>query len=502
MTQLIEPADSRRARWPWLKTSGRKLWLVVGISILVLLPCIWHRKIEAGDLGSHEYNAWLSLAISRGQAPGLYIAPQWNNILADTALARLGGALGFSAAEKIVVGLSALIFFWGAFVFITVVAQRPPWFLIPALAMVAYGYTFQMGFVNYYLSIGLAFWVLALVWRGGAASWIIGLALTCLVLSAHLMGLIWLVGTAAYITLAESRLTNRIPGVRWILPILALIAIVGIHFYVAHIYQTFAPVTWHVYYFAGFDQMVLYGHRYRAIAAGLLLLTILIALPEAIRQRRNCEFWRTLRTPLELWVITLFGTAMLWADIMIPRYATGFTYIAPRLSSVTAILGLCILGFVRPRRWHAVALALCAAVFFAWMYQDTGRINRMEEAADRLVEGLPERTRVIQSIFMPPGSRVGASHILDRACIGRCFAYANYEPASRQFRIRAMPGNLLVTASSADSEAMQQGRYIVRPEDLPLAQVYQCDQKDLSRLCIRNLTAGELNGHGGYLPTY
>jgi hypothetical protein len=70
--------------------ASRKLWLATGFSILVLLPCVWHRRVEAGDLGSHLYNAWLAQLIGRGQAPRLYIVPQWNNILADLAFAWLG----------------------------------------------------------------------------------------------------------------------------------------------------------------------------------------------------------------------------------------------------------------------------------------------------------------------------------------------------------------------------------------------------------------------------
>ena len=126
-----EQADSRVASRQRLQIVSRKLWLAIGISILVLLPCIWHRRIEAGDLGSHMYNAWLSQLIGHGQAPGLYIVPQWNNVLADVALAWLSSTLGLAAAEKIVVGLSVLIFFWGAFALITVVTQRAPWSWFP-----------------------------------------------------------------------------------------------------------------------------------------------------------------------------------------------------------------------------------------------------------------------------------------------------------------------------------------------------------------------------------
>ncbi len=141
---------------------------------------------------------------------------------------------------------------------------------------------------------------------------------------------------------------------------------------------------------------------------------------------------------------------------------------------------------------------LCARCF-AWMYQDTGSIDRLEQQAEILVNRLPHVTRLIQTIATPPGSRIGG--IVDQACVGRCFAYANYEPASGQFRIRARPDSPLVTASALSSEEMQQGKYIVRSQNLPLAEIYQCDLRDLSNLCIRDLVAGELNGQPGFVPS-
>jgi hypothetical protein len=47
---------------------------------------------------------------------------------------------------------------------------------------------------------------------------------------------------------------------------------------------------------------------------------------------------------------------------------------------------------------------------------------------------------------------------------------------------------------------MQAGEYDVEDEDLPLKQIYQCDEKDLTKLCIRDLAAGEKNGRLGYKP--
>jgi len=36
------------------------LWGVLPICVQLLVPCFWHQRIEAGDLASHVYNAWLA----------------------------------------------------------------------------------------------------------------------------------------------------------------------------------------------------------------------------------------------------------------------------------------------------------------------------------------------------------------------------------------------------------------------------------------------------------
>src|SRR5580693_7769727 len=143
----------------------RGYWLrILGISVLLLAPCFWHRHIEASDLGSHLYNAWLAQLIHRGQAPGLWLAHQWTNVLFDFSLSGFGSLFGLRAAERISVSLSILIFFWGAFAFIAAAARRAPWFLAPLIALAAFGYTFHMGFFNFYLALGFSFFGLAILW--------------------------------------------------------------------------------------------------------------------------------------------------------------------------------------------------------------------------------------------------------------------------------------------------------------------------------------------------
>src|SRR5690348_6599115 len=140
----IDEMSAESQNWP--SVLMRK-WLVVALSLTVIVPCVCHRHIEAGDLGSHVYNAWLAQLIEKGQAPGMYIARQWNNVLVDWLMLHCANLFGFPAAEKIVVSACVLIFFWGVFAFVSAMSGRTPWMLAPCIAMLAYGYSFNMGFL-------------------------------------------------------------------------------------------------------------------------------------------------------------------------------------------------------------------------------------------------------------------------------------------------------------------------------------------------------------------
>src|SRR6266704_3528938 len=168
---------------PWLRMAANNTRLA-NTPTLLLLPCVWHRRIEAGDLASHVYNAWLAQLIEKGQAPGLYLSNQWNNVLFDVVLLRTAKLVGFPAAQRIIVSVCVLIFFWGVFAFVRTITERPPWFLTPCIAMLAYGYSLNMGFINYYLSLGLACFGLAILRRGSGFAWIAGALIALLAMLA------------------------------------------------------------------------------------------------------------------------------------------------------------------------------------------------------------------------------------------------------------------------------------------------------------------------------
>ena len=475
-----------------------KTWLIPVISLAMIVPCLWHRRIEAGDLGSHVYNAWLAQLIEKGQAPGLYIVHQWNNVLFDWLLLHAANTLGFAAAEKIVVSLCVLIFFWGVFSFVAAASGQAPWSLAPAIAMLAYGYSFNMGFLNYCLSLGLASFTLALLWKGRGLQRLLGVLFVSFVLLAHPIGFLWFAGTALYIALWAKFQTWW----KLAVPATAVVFLFAIHSYLMR--QTRFPVDWFhdpFYLMTGADQLTLYGQRYAVLGLVALAFGMACVFVDLISRRRDVTFWKSLQLPASLYFVALFAVAMLPENLR-PSITGGWIgLVASRLTAICGIFGLFLLACVRPRKWHLAGFGACAIVFFAFLYQDTLRLNRMESNAEALVSGLPFGTRVIATIWAEPGSRVSfIGHIADRACIGHCFSYANYEPSSGQFRIRAKPGSPVVSASDDDTEDMQAGVYDVEDEVLPLKQIYQCDEKDLTKLCIRDLASGEKNGRLGYKP--
>jgi hypothetical protein len=470
--------------WRFLRGHWRR---ITSISALLLVPCFWHRYIVAGDLDSHLYNAWLVQLIERGQAPGLWIARQWNNVLFDFMLSHLGNLLGLEAAERIAVSASVLVFFWGAFSLVSAVARRAPWFLVPCLAVLAYGWTFMMGFFNYYLSLGVSFFALALWWRGRGSERILALALAPLIWVAYPFGLIWFVGAAGYVTLA------RILPARThvFLLVLSAAGLAALGRYLSlHFPETWTPIPGLAA--NGSDQVFLYGPRYLLPARFLLMFVIACLLADVLALPRDKPALKEYALPLQLYVVVILGVSLLPGAIRLPQFAAPIMYLTQRFSSLAAVMGCCLLGIMRPRKWHLVGFAAVAALYFSLLYQDTAVLVRLEGQAERLVSPLPFGARVTSAIWTSSDLPLLSNHLVDRACIGRCFSVSNYEPSSGQFRVRALPGNTIVASNPNVSMAMQTGSYVVRREDLPLYQIYLCE-RNTANLCMRELPVGAIH---------
>ena len=471
---------------------GRDYWLrLLAISAVVIAPCLWHPRIEAGDLPSHLYNAWLTHLIKAGQAPGLWLAQRWNNVLFDFALSWLGNIASWGIAEKIAVCAAVLIFFWGAFALVCAMTRHIPWFVLPCLAMVAYGWTFEMGFMNCYISIGLVFLGLAILVRG--RGWERGLAavLAPLIWLAHPLGLVLLVTVGAYVVLAE----HLSPRHHVYLFVTSVLLLLGVHFFI-RVHYSSSGVDWRygpTFVHDGTDQLLLYGPQYMLPARLFRAFLWACFLFDVIRRRHTARWWSPYVLPLELYALISLGALLLPTGIdtrifhRMGMLSIGF--LTERLTSFSAILICCLLGTMKPQKWHLIGFAMIAALFFFVLYNDTATINRMESQLDRKVREIPPGSRVVATIVTLPG-RVFTHHIVDRACIGRCFSYDNFEPSTGQFRVRANPGNPFVLADMHSAGAAQVGDYVVRAHDLPLFDIYQCDTS-MTALCVREAAAGD-----------
>src|ERR1700745_947156 len=131
-------------------------WIAIPLfSVALLIPCLWQSGIQSADLSSHIYNAWLASQIHQGNAPGLWISSQKDNVLFDLMLEWLLVRVGPDLAQRIAVSISVLVFGWVSIRFILRVAGMNWWFAAPCVAMLAYGFIFHIGFFNFYLSLGL-----------------------------------------------------------------------------------------------------------------------------------------------------------------------------------------------------------------------------------------------------------------------------------------------------------------------------------------------------------
>jgi hypothetical protein len=464
-------------------------------SSIVLIPCFWHREIVSSDLGSHLYNAWLAQLVRHGQAPGLWMAPQHTNVLFDLLLSWFGAAFGWQASEKIAVSISVLIFFWGTFALVSAATRRAPWYLTPCIALFTYGWTFHLGFFNYYLSLGLAFFGLAILWRGTRRRWILAALFGVLSLIAHPLGFLWLIAAGAYVLIAEATQPRRY---QLLIFVAAAASLFGLHSYLWRHYDVY-PGTGPAYVFSGADQLLLFGPRYQIPEYALVAFALIALTVDIVRRRAERNFWLYYAIPAELYVLVELSVHLLPGGIHFPPPTATLALLTERLTSVSSALICCLLGAMVPRRWHFTATAAIAAIFFAFVYQDTAKVDRMEQQVVQLVSQLPPNQRVLGTIIKPAESRVLIQHILDRACIGRCFSYGNYEPSTGVFRVRALPGNPYVLGSYDDAVDVENGEYTVQLEDLPVYQVYQCSPSGTD-LCIRPLEAGEDNDRLGVHP--
>jgi len=456
---------------------------VVLLSILFLVPCFWQTRIQAGDLASHVYNVWLVSLISQGKIHGLSIVPQSTNVLFDLELDCLARHVGLDVAQRIAVSLAVLIFVWGAIAFIFAAAGRNWWFTAPCVAMLAYGFVYEIGFFNFYLSMGICLWYLAIFWD---VNWRRRIAITpllALAWVAHPFPVVWAAGTAAYIAIAQRLRPRR----RLLLLGLGLLTLVATNYILTRRYQ--CRWSWRqVFFITGANQVVIYGAKYAFILAGLLFVCFVL-LRKRVKERGLAEL--ILSVPGQLWLLNGAGVLLIPSAVNFPNYGLPFTYITDRVCLAVALMGCAVLGSVPLRTYEKIALTAMAVAFFSFLFIDTRELNRLEDGINAVVAQLPAGQRVIGSFPGWSMRVVPLQHDLDRACIGRCFSYANYEPSSRQFRVRVQAENPVILDNYLDVKAVEEGRYVVKPRDLPLYEVFLCGP-ERHDVCLNSLEAGKV----------
>ena len=399
---------------------------------------------------------------------------------------------GPGAAQRGAVSLAVLVFFWGGWSLMCAAAHRRqtsrPWFLMPLLAMLAYGRVFHFGFFNFYLSLGLVAWAMALAIRGGRLRWAGCAAVAALAWTAHPIPILWGAFATAFLLLS-GRLSNR--G-RYCLTAGAIVAVFLVR---EALTRRFAATWWtpqQAVCILGADQFWVYSPKYYFVTVVCVLLWVawLLRLAACRGFRREAaDSW------LHLCCVHAAGILLIPTSLYMGQFHYRVSFLADRMSLAGALLICALLVAARPKQRELALLAAAAALFFGLLYHDNAAMNRFEDRMAAAVRTLPPGVRVVSGVTASPWRTFAALHTIARACLERCFAYANYEASTAEFRMRVSPGSPLVMASYPEVLDMQMGKYPVRPADLPLWVVRYCGAGP--ELCVQPLHAGERFGSTG-----
>lgn len=446
---------------------------------LISVPCFWQHHIQAGDLSSHLYNAWLVNQAKAGQLNGLHVVLQFTNVLFDRLLSFLLMKSGsVVVAERIAVLVAVQIFFGGCFVLASTVARRPAWSIAPFLALLTYGAVFRMGFFNFYISVGLSTFAIALAWRNRLRRGLLAIPLLALALTAHVLPVVWALGVIGYVTVA----CQLRPSLRPWLCAVALACLAAAALFLAKFVPSGWPPSLFVGSLFGVDQVLTYGMKYESVAAGLLGLWILLLI-------RRLSMQSPLRdVALQLWVLSAAACALMPVSISLPFYRAGMTYITIRLSLLSAIVLCSVIARVRLNSLEKLISFVLLALYFSFAFVDERALNSAEQKIAAAIATLPPGSRVLATLKDSHLLVPALEHMVDRECIGRCFDFANYEPATTQFRLRAAPGNTYVMDDIHDVSRLERNQYSWNRQDIRLMRLTSCGD---GRVCVTEVQQGE-----------
>jgi hypothetical protein len=205
--------------------------------------------------------------------------------------------------------------------------------------------------------------------------------------------------------------------------------------------------------------------------------------------------------PFQVYFLCVLGCFLLPYTILFPWYKAAFGGIAERVAWLSAVFVCALVAEAKYGARYGLVLGAVAILFFSFLYFDTRAINRLEQKVNTLVSTLPQNQRVIGELRYPPSSGFDESMLLDRACIGKCFSFGNYEAATEQFRVRARPGNSIVAwakESSTQSRASGQAQQFFSSQpEATLYFIYPC-RNQVTDVCMECLTQGSRLPEGSF----
>jgi hypothetical protein len=449
-------------------------------AILLAVPCVWQPHIQGSDLPSHLYSAWLANRVAAGALQGVYVVPQHTNVLFDLLLSWLLKSCSVVLTERIAVVSAVQIFFWGCFALVSAAGRRPGWGRAPLLALLAYGAVFRMGFFNFYISVGICCGAVALVWWDHLRARWLALVLLPVAWIAHFLPCLWALAVIGYILAARWMK----PSHRWRLLAAGLIGIGGLATFLA----TRVPSVWapglRVESFFGANQVLTFGVKYYIVAVGLLCCFILLL----VRRFELAERRPPHDIVLHLWLLMAVASVLLPDAIWLPLYTGGLTYITLRLSLLSGILLCAAVATVPLKAFERIGQIVLMAVFFSFSYADEGALNVVEQKVARTVAALPPGSRVISMLADSRLYVPALQHVVDRACIGRCFDFADYEPSTGQFRLRAQPGNSFVISDYAEIGRIEHEQLVFKGAGVAVYRLFPC--QDGREICEDQLSPG------------
>jgi hypothetical protein len=331
--------------------------------------------------------------------------------------------------------------------------------------------------------VGLGLWAIVLFWKGGVARVAIGTILMVLTYTAHAVGFGWAAGTLAYAFILR-RSPERF---RLLLAVCGLGLVAGLRVFIISRFATYwSPHQ--VLEISAVDQVWTFGLKYCGVSIGLALLWSFLFL-RLTHAQNLLDLISGL--PFQLCLITSASILLIPTRIELPGFHNALSFITERMTLVLAVMICVLLGASKPSAWFTGSFLLLAGIYFSFLYVDTGALNAAEQSIDAALSQLPPGQRVYSS-FSGTGERVLLwPHAVDRACIGRCISYNNYEPYSAAFRIRAVADTPFVIRSAEEHVALANGGYVVKDRDLPLYQLQLCGAATQS-LCAKPMQRGEV----------